>query len=291
MDTIKLHGFTLERQPAPPVKLAEAYSDTALRLSSAPMPGIVAHRDVAWGPERWQRFDVFAPTGAKKALPVLIFLHGGGWVVGWKEWGGFMAPAVAAAGAILVCPTYRLAPTHRFPTFLEDCLDAVAAVKQRIGELGGDARQVYIGGHSAGGHLAAMVGFRRDLWRGRIGKELRGLLPVSGILDLVHENPTPESLEAAVYSTVLSSPGDDVGASPVTYAASLRMKMLLAWGENDSQRVKDSNDRMAVALSQAGRPFEEMKLAGLDHFGTHLALQDAAHPWYGVLSRWIAEDA
>lgn len=288
LDTISLHGFTLERQPAPPVKAAEAYSDTALRLSAQPMPGIVSHRDIAWGPEPWQRFDVFAPEGVTQALPVLVFLHGGGWVVGWKEWGGFMAPAVAAAGAILVCPTYRLAPAHRFPVNLEDCLDALAAVKERIGDFGGDAHHIYVGGHSAGGHLAAMVGLRRDLWRGRIGKELRGILPVSGILDLVQANPAPESLEAAVYSTVLANPADDVAASPVTYAADLRMKLLLAWGEHDSQRVKASNAKMAAALSSMGISFDSMRLAGLDHFDTHLVLQNAGHPWYSVLSRWIA---
>ena len=282
-----IHGFLLDEQPPAPHPAAAAYSDQALELSAWPHPGIVAHRDVAWGKEPWQRFDVFVPEQSKGPLPVVVFMHGGGWMSGYKEWSGLMAQGVIASGAILVATTYRLAPEHRLPTIIDDCIEAVAAVRRRIPEFGGDASRLYLSGHSAGGHLAAMVALRNDLWKGRLGSELRGILPISGILDLHHDDPQPGSLEELAYLKVLQHPQDDVSSSPVSFAAVSKMPIVLAWGSADTERVLRSNELMAWLLDKAGAPFEVLRFEGADHFQTHLALADPDHPWYAALKRML----
>ncbi|MDF2114247.1 alpha/beta hydrolase [Roseiarcaceae bacterium H3SJ34-1] len=284
-----IHGFLLDERPAAPHPAAAAYSDLALELSARPQPGIVAHRDVVWGDEPWQRFDVFAPAQSKGSLPVLIFIHGGGWMSGYKEWTGFMAPGVIASGAILVATTYRLAPAHRLPTIIDDCIEAVAAVRARVAEFGGDASRFYLSGHSAGGHLAMMVALRNDLWKGRLGSELRGILPISGILDLHHDDPQPGSLEELAYLKVLQHPQDDVSSSPVSFAALSEMPIVLGWGSADTERVLRSNELMAWLLEKASAPFEVFRFEGADHFQTHLALADPDHPWYAALARMLGK--
>ncbi len=282
-----IHGFLLEDQPPPPHPAAVAYSDRALELSARSHPDIVFHRDIVWGEDSWRRFDVFKPRISTQPLPVLIFLHGGGWMSGYKEWCGMMAPGVIGAGAILVAPTYRLAPEHRYPVFLEDCIDAVEAIHARIRQFGGDPGRLYIAGHSAGGHLAAMVALRHDLWRGRIGEALRGALPISGILDVVKADPAPGSLEELVYRKVLARPEDDVAASPISWVSQASIPLVLAWGENDTERVRHSNELMARQLRDAGAACETHCYEGLDHFATHLALADPSHPWFQTLCRLI----
>ncbi|MFT8243035.1 alpha/beta hydrolase [Roseomonas sp. BN140053] len=291
MTPIRRHGFLLAPQPAPPVAAAEAYADAALEASAAPMPGLVVQRDIAWGPGPWQRFDIFAPPGNVDARrPVLVFLHGGGWQSGYKEWCGFMAPTVAALGAVLVAPTYRLAPEHRFPAFLLDTLGALAALRGEVGRFGGDPDRLFLSGHSAGGHLAAMAALRPDLGEaaGLPRGVIRGALPLSGILDLHHPAPAPGSLEALVYENILTRPEDDAEASPVHWAAQASVPFFLAWGEHDTERVRRSNLLMAERLRAAGLPHGTACYPGLDHFGTHLALRDPSHPWYMELRRMLA---
>jgi len=283
-----IHGFLLDEQPPAPHPAAGVYSDRALELSAQPHPGVSIHRDIAWGDAPWQRFDVFTPEQRKGPLPVLVFMHGGGWMSGYKEWTGLMAPGVIASGAILVATTYRLAPEHRLPTIIDDCIEAVAAVRARVAEFGGDASRIYLSGHSAGGHLAAMAALRNDLWKGRLGREVRGILPISGILDLHHDDPQPGSLEELAYRKVLQHPQDDVASSPVSFAAQCDIPVVLAWGSADTERVLRSNELMAWLLEKAKARFEVVRFEGADHFQTHLALADPNHPWYAAFRRMLA---
>jgi arylformamidase len=282
-----IHGFRLADQPPFPNPAAAAYSDRALELSARSHPGMAAHRDIEWGGADWQQFDVFAPNKTDAPRPVVIFLHGGGWMTGYKEWCGLMAPGVITAGAILVAPTYRFAPAYRFPVFLEDCFDAFAAIRERIGTFGGDPDRVFLSGHSAGGHLAAMMALRRDLWAGRVAG-LRGALPISGILDLAHPNPAAGSLEEAVYRLILARPENDADASPVSWAVQAEIPIALAWGEQDAERVRRSNLLMVERLTAAGKPPVAACYPGLDHFATHLMLADPMHPWFAMLGAMMA---
>lgn len=281
---VVIHGFRLLRHPPFPVPIAVRYSEEALRRSSLIGPGLEVLRDRRWGPEPWQSYDVFAPETTAGPRPVLIFFHGGGWVAGYKEWCGFMAPAVCALGAVLVAATHRLAPAHRYPVFVEDALDAVAAVTADAPAWGGDPDRILLAGHSAGGHVAAQIGLRPDLWRGRLGTNLRGVLPISAALDLHTDAPAPGSLEEQVYTTVLARPEDDLDASPLHVAGEITTPVVLAWGEFDAARVIRSNEAMARRLIRPGSPHRALPLAGLDHFATHLVLENAAHPWYGALA-------
>jgi arylformamidase len=275
-----IEKFNLAPQPPILVAAAEGYASAALDASRGDWPGVVEHRDIAFGPGAWQQFDLFTPEGATDA-DVLIFFHGGGWANGYKEWCGFMAPALAARGVALAAPTYRLVPEHRFPVFMQDALQAVAAIVARVADYGGNPKRVFVAGHSAGGHIAAMSALRTDLWaeHGLPEGALQGCLPISGILDLHHPAPPPGSLEERVYLDVLQSPEDDRDASPVNWLHQLTMPLAAAWGEQDTERVQRSNTAVQQALSGGAQPCRFTTFPE-DHFGTHLMLRDPNHPWY-----------
>jgi acetyl esterase len=100
---------------------------------------------------------IFTPEGAGP-LPILVFFHGGGWVLGDCESYDTPCRALAnAAGCIVISVEYRLAPEHKFPTAPEDCYAATLWAVRNASSLGGDPTRMAIGGDSAGGNLTAVV--------------------------------------------------------------------------------------------------------------------------------------
>ncbi|MCA9972857.1 MAG: alpha/beta hydrolase fold domain-containing protein, partial [Anaerolineales bacterium] len=100
---------------------------------------------------------VYRPAAARP-LPLLVYFHGGGWVVGSLETHDTICRRLAAdAGRLVVSVDYRLAPEHKFPAAVEDAFAALTWAAAHAGELGGDAARLAVAGDSAGGNLAAVV--------------------------------------------------------------------------------------------------------------------------------------
>lgn len=90
--------------------------------------------------------------------PALLYLHGGGWVIGNLQSHDEICRWFAnEAGCIVVCPDYRLAPEHKFPAGLTDCLAALSFMKETAADLGIDPHRIAVAGDSAGGNLASVV--------------------------------------------------------------------------------------------------------------------------------------
>lgn len=242
---------------------------------------------VSYGTDRGQRLDIYAPDRAD-SLPVLLFFHGGAWINGHLGWLRFMAPAVLALPAVFVAATYRLAPRCRWPAQEEDARAALALVQARAAHWGGDPDRIVIAGHSAGGQLAALIALKGER------PPLAACMPVSAPLDLRYGDVPVESDAGRVYRYLLSERGQDQAASPLAFTEGNQLPFHLMWGERDLDRVRDSGERMAAALQQAGGPVSHAVLPDASHFDTHLALRDAGHDWYrrfAALSAPIAQGA
>lgn len=278
----------LSPQPPLPFEAAQAYEETVLGWAAdAPLPaGIAVARDRAYGPDPQHRCDVYRSTDARDDAPILIFWHGGGWTNGYKEYVAFMAPAVVGLGMVLVAPGYRLAPGHRLPAAFEDGLALTRHVIAHAADFGGRGDQIYLAGHSAGAHLAALVALRREE-AGGAGippGAIRACLPVSGIMDLHHPDPPAASLEERIYSMVLSDAAHDAVMSPLCWTVGNTIPMYLSHGESDSARVVHSNRRMAALLARQPGPSQLHEEPGLDHFATHTCLRDPKAAWYQRLA-------
>ncbi len=273
-----------DRQIAMPFAAAEAYARQVMGWSREALPEqVVATRDVAYGPHRLHRFDVFAPRHAN-AAPVLVFWHGGGWTNGYRAYNHFMAQRVVDMGCVLVTPSYRLVTEAKFPAAVDDGEAALAHLRQNLQGLGGDANRIYLAGHSAGGHLAALLALRSNA----AAAPVQGCLPISGIMDLHHPNPQPGSLEERVYAMVLERPAQDREMSPVNHTVGNRLPFVLTCGEHDSERVRVSNQRLFELLQQQPCSVALQVMPGQDHFQTHTALRQPGHRWYAALQNMIA---
>jgi len=129
-------------QPAPP---AEAHSEDLLA-------------DSAWAPPVRLRVIHPSPPALGQTRPALVFFHGGGWVIGDLDTHDTLCRELAVqAGIVVVSVEYRLAPEHRFPAAVDDCVAATRWVRSHAQVLNIDGNRLAVGGDSAGGNLAAVV--------------------------------------------------------------------------------------------------------------------------------------
>jgi acetyl esterase/lipase len=112
-----------------------------------------------WGDGiRRHRLDVVRPRGTVEGAPVMVYIHGGAWIIGDKrEQGKPMMYELVARGWVCVAVNYRLSPKATWPEHIVDCKRAIAWVREHIAEHGGDPTFVALSGGSAGGHLSALA--------------------------------------------------------------------------------------------------------------------------------------
>ena len=152
IDALATSGFTLEGDPAAVRAMAAA----------APRPqgedvGEVENRTI---PVNGTNIPVriYRPDRRQGAKPVLVWFHGGGWVIGSLDGSDYGCRMVTnASGCVVVSVDYRLAPEHKFPTAAEDCYAVTKWVSENARELSVDPNRLAVGGDSAGGNLAAVV--------------------------------------------------------------------------------------------------------------------------------------
>jgi acetyl esterase/lipase len=131
------------------------------------------------------KLDIYIPKD-KTNLPVLFFVHGGAWKTGDHSQYVPVGNRYAREGFITVVPSYRLAPKHPHPAQIEDVAAAFAWTVRHIAEYGGDTNRIYAAGHSAGGHLVALLSLDDSyLAKYQLSpKALRGVLAWSGVYNL-----------------------------------------------------------------------------------------------------------
>jgi len=141
--------------------------------------------DIAYvedGHER-QVLDVYTPeTPAQKPMPVMFWIHGGGWQVGDKGDVAIKPEVMTDRGFVFVSTNYRLLPDVPMETLIGDVAQSLAWVHEHISDYGGDPDQLFVGGHSAGAQLAALICIDHRYLRkhGVSPKVLKGCVPVDG---------------------------------------------------------------------------------------------------------------
>ena len=276
-----------ESPPTNPPMSPGDYLDKALAWSQEVWAKVACQLNVAYGTEERQKLDVYLPgPAATGPVPVLMFIHGGYWVVGHKDKLGFMAPPLTCAPAVLVTPGYRLAPGSKYPEQVDDCRVALKWVYDHIAEYGGDPDRIFLGGHSAGGHLAALVTLQTERLAssGLPADVVKGCFPVSGVFDVT--DAPPDRRDA-----FLASPDHAKEASPVHNAPGNRTPFLLEIGGNDFPNLRNQHPAMLKALQGQPGPVEEMVRQGHDHFQISLDHGESDNPWSRRVRELMARPA
>ncbi len=187
------------------------------------------------------RLDIYIPI-EKKDFPVVVWFHGGGLTAGQKA-GADTVKVVTSwvrAGIAVASVNYRLSPKATFPAYIEDGAAAVAWVQKHISIYGGDAKRVFIAGHSAGAYLALMLGLdARYLKAAGVAPEsIAGLIPVSG-----------QTMTHFTVRVERGLPKDDViadEAAPIHFARKDAPPMLLLMGGRDWPARLEENQYFAA---------------------------------------------
>ena len=113
--------------------------------------------NIQYGSLNRHHLDIHLPKNIQTNTPVIVFFYGGRWQSGERLDYQFVGQALAKRGFITVVPDYRLFPDTEFPGFIVDAAKATKWTLNNIQQYGGDTSQVYVMGHSAGAHIAAML--------------------------------------------------------------------------------------------------------------------------------------
>jgi acetyl esterase/lipase len=182
---------------------------------------------IAYGPERRQKLDVYTPADKGSNRPVVVFWYGGSWQSGSRGEYKFVGAALAERGFVTVLPDYRLFPSVKFPTFLDDAATAVKWVQEHAQEFGGDPRHVVLMGHSAGAHIAAYLALRPDVLTkaGARPEWIAGLVGLSGPYALA---PNTRALH-----TIFGKPYTEADWQPVRFVTRQAPPTFIAHGLSD----------------------------------------------------------
>jgi len=219
--------------------------------------------------------DVLVPDRAGPH-PVLVYLHGGGWVAGSPRTHRKLGLRFAEAGYLVVNVDYRLAPEAPFPAPFEDCVHAVRWAGENAARWGGDARRLALGGDSAGGNLTAAVAAHLSGDAG--APAIRAALLIYGVFDFEAMSRMTDAApngdveaarklrDAMIYAYVGQSPPAsrmrDPRVSPLHAAAKLPPSFLVV-GTADS--LVDQQRALDAELTRLRIPHENVILDGMPH--------------------------
>lgn len=227
--------------------------------SLTPSRGYALASNVVYDAKNNLRLDVYSPREAKDA-PVVVFFYGGRWSEGKKEEYKFVGEALASRGFVAVLPDYRLYPQVRFPAFVQDGASAVAWIHANVATYGGDPGKIFVMGHSAGAHIAAMLALKEDFMAGAGGSRswLRGMIGLAGPYDFM-------PITDPQLRDVFGPPEKFELSQPILFTEGDNPPMLLMHGEDDEIVWVKNTRNLAQAVVKAGGPMETVIYPKMSH--------------------------
>ena len=225
-------------------------------------PEVEAVKDVAYydgkdaDPVK-HRLDLYLPKG-RKDFPVLFFVHGGAWKSGDKKTYAPLGEVFARQGLGTVLVNYRLSPGVRHPAQVQDVARAFAWTHAHIGRYGGRADEVFVSGHSAGGHLVSLLATDDSYLKAEklsLG-DIKAVIPISGVYLIV------PPLFSATFGKDVAGYKD---ASPLEHVQGGHPPFLILYGDRDFPTCDMFSERMCQALTEAKCEASTLKIKDRDH--------------------------
>lgn len=236
--------------------------------------------DIPYGPTKAETLDIF-PADSPNA-PVFVFIHGGYWRMLTSKEFSCVAQGLNQLGITTVVVNYELLPKVSLDEITRQSRSAVAWVLRNIERHGGDPKRVVVGGHSAGGHLTAML--TETAWSEDYGlapDPLAGAVMISGLFDL---HPLRYS---GMQPQLQFDDGIIQRNSPLFRVRASSTPALVTWGGDEPEEFRRQSEAYFAAWQKAGNTGSHLEQPGANHFTAIYGFEDPKSP----LCQWILQAA
>ncbi|WP_342331522.1 alpha/beta hydrolase [Pedobacter sp. FW305-3-2-15-E-R2A2] len=267
-----------------------AFTSSIVTLSAK----VKVAKDIDYGADKGKisnQLNVYYPASLEKK-DVLIFIHGGSWSSGKKETYWWLGRNLARKGLVAVTINYGLAPDQQYGQMATDCANSVKWVYDHIADYGGNPERIFLMGHSAGGHLAALInadpqylknaGFRGKI-NGVILNDAFGLDMNEYLSKAEHDNNYRNFIR-----TFTSSPEVWTKGSPLNYLDNIRNPHLIFYGENTYPAIQIQSKRMYEQLMGQQVPCELQLIRRKKHVGMISQMIFGSNALYKAILDFIA---
>ena len=248
-------------------------------LFNALVPGGGYHvlKDVPYGEGTRRTLDVYVPD--VPAAGVVVFLYGGRWNSGTKDYYRFVGQALASRGYATVIPDYRLYPEVRFPGAIEDGAGAITWTQFHARDFVPSNLPMFLLGHSAGAHTMAMLNLD-PRWLAEQGLDVRTTISAAvGLAGPYDFLPITDPVALAVFGPGEAGPE----TQPITFVDGHAPPMLLIASRNDTTVFPRNTERLAARIRAAGGIVEERYHERTGHVGLLAAIAAPLRPFNSVL--------
>ncbi|CAI9109986.1 OLC1v1009936C1 [Oldenlandia corymbosa var. corymbosa] len=245
-------------------------------------------RSVVYGEQPRNRLDLYLPPSLDGPKPVVIFVTGGAWIIGYKAWGSFLGLQLAERDIIVACLDYRNFPQGTISDMVKDVSQGISFVCNYISEVGGDPNRIYLMGQSAGAHISACALVEQAIKESKGESvswsisQIKAYFGLSGGYNLINlvDHFHARGLYRSIFLSIMEgeqslkqfSPEILVQGLSSQNLASLLPPVILFHGTLDSSIPSDASKTFVDALKRIGAQAELILYEGKTH--TDLFLQD-----------------
>ena len=239
------------------------------------------HKNIPYGELERETLDIFPSD--KPFAKTLVFIHGGYWYKNNPADFYLVAEAFRSYGITIVLLSYPLMPGYSMDRLVASCRKAIGWLHQNLSQYNGDAEQIYIAGHSAGGHLAAMMmATNWPQFDQRLTKDtIKGVCAISGLYNLL-------PVQLCYVNDILKMDKEAaIINSPVQLAPDILCPLILVVGGEETAEYKDQSRELYDEWSAKGADVQYLEIAGTNHFSVLTSLLDHSSVLHKALRKMI----
>ncbi|XP_069728930.1 kynurenine formamidase isoform X2 [Phaenicophaeus curvirostris] len=260
----------------------QAHIDTMAAGTQQARAGTQTSLHIPYGNGEGEKLDIYFPKDTSGTFPLFVYIHGGYWQCLSKEESGFAAPPLVSQGVMVAAVGYDTAPKGHMDAMVLQVRRGLAFLLERYGGI----RGVYLCGHSAGAHLAAMV-LSTDWTEYGVAPDIKGAVLVSGVYDLEPILHTYVNDELKMSREVAQRNSPLLCVAPAAPAAAA-CEVLVAVAQHDSPEFRRQSQEYGQALRAAGWSVSLLDLAGVDHFDIIEKLSEESYVLTQVILNMIS---
>ena len=241
-----------QQPPAQQSRAQQSRMEGKTVIPKAVLDRLDEHLDVTFAKygDRTLELDIFCPKNTSEKLPAIVCIHGGGWRKGSKINHRKVAQALAAQGYVTASIDYRLSEEATFPAHIHDCKAAVRFLRANADQYGIDSDHIGAIGHSAGGHLAALLATSAGVaelegegGNSEFSSAIQAVVPMGGQTDFMSERNRQKSASAEIWQQFMGGSQDEVPdayrlASPLFHLDKADPPVWLITGEKDDPSTR-----------------------------------------------------